>query len=76
MAERSDLGRQELPAFAKALAAIHRPASPADVEPVGLGATRLAYDECSRASSRLLMRARMRRLSGRANLGDGAWRPK
>ena len=67
------LGRLKLPGFAKALAAMHRPAAPADIDPAGPAATRLAYDELlANQLALLLMRSRMRSLTGRAHLASGA----
>ncbi len=67
------LGRRKLPGFAKALAAMHRPAAPADIDPAGPAATRLAYDELlANQLALLLMRSRMRSLTGRAHLASGA----
>jgi len=63
----------ELPSFAQALGAMHRPAAPADIDPAGPAATRLAYDELlANQLALLLMRARMRVIPGRAHGGEGA----
>ncbi len=60
------------PAFAGALASMHRPAAPEDVDPAGPAATRLAYDELlSNQLALLLMRARMRETAGRAHEAEG-----
>ena len=67
------LGRLKLPGFAKALAAMHRPAAPADIDPAGPAASRLAYDELlANQLALLLIRSRMRSLTGRAHLASGA----
>jgi ATP-dependent DNA helicase RecG len=64
--------RLSAPTFAAALAAMHRPQSPADIDPAGPAGTRLAYDELLANQLALLMvRARMRGLVGRSNAGDG-----
>jgi ATP-dependent DNA helicase RecG len=62
-----------LPGFAGALQAMHRPRDPADIDPAGPAATRLAYDELlANQFALLLMRARMRAIPGRAHGGEGA----
>jgi ATP-dependent DNA helicase RecG len=64
--------RLRAPTFAAALAAMHDPQSPADIDPVGPAATRLAYDELLANQLALLMvRARMRNLAGRSNASEG-----
>jgi ATP-dependent DNA helicase RecG len=64
--------RLSAPTFAAALAAMHRPQSPGDIDPAGPAGTRLAYDELLANQLALLMvRARMRGLVGRSNAGDG-----
>ena len=63
----------KLPSFGQALGAMHRPAAPADIDPAGPAATRLAYDELlANQLALLLMRARMRIIPGRAHGGEGA----
>ena len=63
---------RDLPAFGAALAAIHRPESPAAIEPDTRARVRLAYDELLSSQLALtMMRAHMRRLGGRASAGDG-----
>ncbi|MBV8104868.1 MAG: ATP-dependent DNA helicase RecG [Hyphomicrobiales bacterium] len=63
----------KLPGFAEALAAMHRPAAPADIDPAGPAATRLAYDELlANQLALLLVRARMRGIAGRAHVAEGA----
>ena len=65
--DEADLRRLNAPAFAEALRALHSPATPADVDPAGPAATRLAYDELLANQLALLMiRAKMRSVSGRA----------
>ena len=60
------------PGFAPALAATHRPARAADVEPSAAHRTRLAYDEILASQLALaLMRESQRRSQGRARRGDG-----
>ena len=63
----------KLPGFGQALGAMHRPETPADIDPAGPAATRLAYDELlANQLALLLMRARMRVIPGRAHLAEGA----
>jgi len=63
----------KLPGFAEALAAMHRPAAPEDIDPAGPAATRLAYDELlANQLALLLVRARMRGIAGRAHVAEGA----
>ncbi len=67
------LERLNLPGFAEALQAMHRPQAPENVDPAGPGATRLAYDELlANQLALLLVRARMRTISGRAHVAEGA----
>src|SRR5208337_2164568 len=67
------LDRLNLPAFAEALGAMHRPQAPEDVDPAGRGATRLAYDELlANQLALLLVRARLRTIAGRAHIAGGA----
>jgi ATP-dependent DNA helicase RecG len=62
-----------LPSFAEALGAMHRPGTPGDIDPAGPAATRLAYDELfANQLALLLMRARMRVITGRAHRAEGA----
>ena len=66
------LSRLKLPGFAEALAAMHRPTRPEDIDPAGPAATRLAYDELlANQLALLLMRARMRAIPGRAHRAEG-----
>jgi ATP-dependent DNA helicase RecG len=63
----------KLPSFTQALNAMHRPATPADIDAAGPAATRLAYDELlANQLALLLMRARMRVIPGRAHVSEGA----
>ena len=63
----------KLPGLAEALAAMHRPGDPGDIDPASPAATRLAYDELlANQLALLLMRARMRVIPGRAHGGEGA----
>lgn len=67
------LRRQTFPAFDLALKRIHNPADPIDTSPQNAAWRRLAYDEFLAGQVALaLVRARTRRLSGRALEGDGA----
>ncbi len=67
------LSRLNLPGFAEALASMHRPERPEDIDPAGPAATRLAYDELlANQLALLLMRARMRAIPGRAHRAEGA----
>jgi len=64
--------RLDAPSFAEALALMHRPEAPGDLDPAGRAATRLAYDELLANQLALLMiRARMRASVGRANAAEG-----
>src|SRR5918995_1048061 len=70
------LGRNALPDFQKALFALHRPDSAAQISEDALAKStprrRLAYDELLASQLALaLVRSRMRRLPGRVNAGDG-----
>jgi ATP-dependent DNA helicase RecG len=66
------LSLMKLPGFEEALRSMHRPAAPGDI-PAGPAATRLAYDELlANQLALLLVRARMRELSGRAHVAEGA----
>ncbi len=67
------LAALKLPGFAEALAALHHPKTPEDIDPAGPAMTRLAYDELlANQLALLLVRARMRQHSGRAHVGEGA----
>ena len=64
--------QQSFPPFAAALKRLHDPADPIDVSPEGAAWRRLAYDEFLAGQVSLaLMRANVRRLSGRPLTGDG-----
>ncbi len=66
------LAREKFPAFAEALAALHRPESVAAFAPESAARRRLAYDELLASQLALaLMRASHRRAAGRVNAGDG-----
>ncbi len=64
--------RHTFPAFGTALARIHNPQSPLDADPESAAWRRLAYDEFLAGQVSLaLVRAKVRRLSGRPLAGDG-----
>ncbi|RUW98271.1 DEAD/DEAH box helicase, partial [Mesorhizobium sp. M8A.F.Ca.ET.023.01.1.1] len=64
--------RQSFASFGDALTRIHYPADPIDVAVEGAGWRRLAYDELLAGQVSLaLVRAKVRRLSGRPLVGDG-----
>jgi ATP-dependent DNA helicase RecG len=64
--------KQSFPAFEPALVRIHNPESPLDASPENAAWRRLAYDEFLAGQVSLaLVRARVRRLSGRPLTGDG-----
>jgi ATP-dependent DNA helicase RecG len=70
--EKSVLERFSFPGFRPALAALHRPQDPADAFPDSVAWRRIAYDELLAGQLALgLVRARTRRISGRALKGDG-----
>src|SRR5690606_12867667 len=65
--------KQSFAAFGAALARLHNPESPLDAAPENEAWRRLAYDEFLAGQVSLaLVRARVRRLSGRPLTGDGA----
>ncbi|ESY74554.1 ATP-dependent DNA helicase RecG [Mesorhizobium sp. M0051] len=65
--------RHTFSAFGDALARIHNPADPIDVSVDGAAWRRLAYDELLAGQVSLaLVRAKVRRLSGRPLVGDGS----
>jgi ATP-dependent DNA helicase RecG len=69
--------RNGYPAFADALKALHRPASPADLLPEGAAWSRLAYDELLAGQLALaLLRAHMRRKAGRGSAAEGRLRAR
>jgi len=64
--------RHTFPSFADALTRVHNPADPIDVSIDGAAWRRLAYDELLAGQVSLaLVRAKIRRLSGRPLVGDG-----
>ncbi|HLH50407.1 MAG TPA: DEAD/DEAH box helicase, partial [Roseiarcus sp.] len=71
--EPATLRRLDAPSFAEALAAMHSPQRPADIDPAGPAATRLGFDELlANQVALLLVRARMRALKGRSSASEGA----
>jgi ATP-dependent DNA helicase RecG len=71
------LSREQFPPFTDALRHVHRPAEPHDVAPESHAWTRLAFDELLAGQLALaLLRAHMRRQSGRGSAGDGHLRAK
>jgi ATP-dependent DNA helicase RecG len=71
------LAREGFPSFGDALRMVHRPAVPADILPTSPAWSRLAYDELLAGQLALgLMRAHMRRVSGRRTVGDGGLRER
>src|SRR5580693_6526134 len=72
-ASEKTLSDLKLPSVAQALGVMHRPGTPGDIDPAGPAATRLAYDELfANQLALLLMRARMRVITGRAHRAEGA----
>jgi len=71
------LSRERFPPFTDALRHLHRPAEPHDIAPESLAWTRLAYDELLAGQLALaLVRAHMRRESGRGSSSEGQLRAK
>lgn len=71
------LTRNHLPPFGDALLSLHRPADPSDIAPQGPAWSRLAYDELLASQIALtLVRAHLRRQSGRGSAGDGRVRKR
>ena len=69
--------QQRFPQFTAALNSLHRPAEPRDVLPETLAWTRLAYDELLAGQLALaLLRAHMRRQSGRGSSSEGVVRTR
>ena len=67
--------REAWPAWREALAAVHAPTGAADLDPLAPARARLAFDELLANQLALaLVRASMRRLAGRAIIGDGRLR--
>jgi ATP-dependent DNA helicase RecG len=71
------LARMRFPAFGEALKHIHRPQDPPDILPQNLAWSRLAFDELLAGQLALaLVRAHLRRQSGRRTIGDGRLRAR
>jgi ATP-dependent DNA helicase RecG len=71
------VARERFPDFTEALREVHRPKTPADVLPTTPAWSRLAFDELLAGQLALaLMRAHMRKVSGRRTVGDGTLRGK
>lgn len=71
------LKKQNWPDFNTSLKAVHSPQSPADVEPMALARSRIAYDELLANQLALgLVRAHMHKASGQVIAGDGGMRDK
>jgi ATP-dependent DNA helicase RecG len=71
------LARARFPAFGDALKRVHRPQELADVLPQSAAWSRLAFDELLAGQLALaLVRAHLRRQSGRRSVGDGRLRKK
>jgi ATP-dependent DNA helicase RecG len=71
------VSRERFPAFADALRQLHRPHEPHDVAPESAAWTRLAYDELLAGQLALaLVRAHMRRQSGRGTASEGRLRAR
>ncbi len=69
--------KQGWPGWREALLAAHRPSDAADLEPTAPARQRLAYDELlANQLALLLVRRRLKRLSGRPLQGDGHLRDK
>jgi ATP-dependent DNA helicase RecG len=71
------VSRERMPTFTDALRQLHRPHEPHDIVPEGPAWTRLAYDELLAGQLALaLVRAHMRRQSGRGTSSEGHMRAK
>jgi ATP-dependent DNA helicase RecG len=71
------VSRERMPTFTDALRQLHRPHEPHDIVPEGPAWTRLAYDELLAGQLALaLVRAHMRRQSGRGTSSEGHIRAK
>ncbi len=71
------VARERFPAFADALRHLHRPSEPHDIAPETPAGTRLAYDELLAGQLALaLVRAHMRRQSGRGTASEGRMRAR
>jgi ATP-dependent DNA helicase RecG len=69
--------REKFPVWSDALRTVHRPSVPDDVLPESAAWSRLAYDEFLAGQLALaLVRAHLRRVSGRGTKGDGRLREK
>src|SRR5262249_56594485 len=67
--------QQGFPSFADALRALHRPETPADIDPLTPAWSRLAYDELLAGQLALaLVRAHQRKQPGRGSSGEGRLR--
>jgi ATP-dependent DNA helicase RecG len=71
------VARERFPTFSAALRHLHRPAEPHDIMPETPAWTRLAYDELLAGQLALaLVRAHMRRQSGRGSASEGRLRAR
>jgi len=71
------IARERFPQFGDALRHLHRPHEPHDILPESLAWTRLAYDELLAGQLALaLVRAHMRRQSGRGSASEGRLRAR
>jgi ATP-dependent DNA helicase RecG len=71
------VARERFPVFSAALRHLHRPAEPRDITPETPAWTRLAYDELLAGQLALaLVRAHMRRQSGRGSASEGRLRAR
>ncbi|MDO9412702.1 MAG: ATP-dependent DNA helicase RecG [Pseudolabrys sp.] len=71
------ISREQFPPFTEALRQLHRPYEPHDVAPESLAWRRLAFDELLAGQLALaLLRAHMRRQTGRGTSSEGAMRAK
>ncbi len=75
--DESFLSRNRMPAFGEALKRLHNPDAPEDVQPESPYWRRIAYDEFLAGQLSLaLVRAKVKRLSGRPLTGDGRFEAK
>jgi ATP-dependent DNA helicase RecG len=73
--DRDWIARQAYPTFAEALRRLHHPQSPEDLSTESTAWSRLAYDEfLARQLALALLRARMRKRSGRGSAAEGRLR--
>jgi len=71
------LKRNSFPSFVEALRSVHRPESPADLEPQSPAWSRLAYDELLAGQLALaLLRGHMRTRAGRGSAAEGLLRAR